>query len=71
MIDPRLLAVLSCPRCDGAIMPGDGGVCCQQCGRRYPLRYGLPFLVHDATDRDEPGELPPPAPECGADGAPS
>src|SRR5262245_34876177 len=44
MVDQRLLEVLRCPRCEGALAGLEGAVLCHQCGRRYPLRYGMPFL---------------------------
>lgn len=57
MIDPRLLEILRCPHCEGRVSAFATGVGCASCGREYPLRYGLPFLIA------EPGTAPsPPAP---------
>jgi hypothetical protein len=44
MVDRRLLDVLRCPHCEGAISGLEGAVLCPKCQRRYPLRYGMPFL---------------------------
>jgi uncharacterized protein len=56
MIDPRLLEILRCPHCEGRVSAFATGVGCASCGREYPLRYGLPFLIA------EPGTAPPPPP---------
>jgi uncharacterized protein YbaR (Trm112 family) len=57
-LDPALRAILVCPADHGdlADVPaGDGGpeagLRCQDCGRRYPIRDGIPImLIDEATE---------------------
>jgi len=48
-IDPRLLALLVCPACHGAVEPlrDSSGLECQRCGRVYPVRDGIPVMLVD------------------------
>jgi len=51
-IDPRLLEILACPACRGAIkaLPDERGLECAGCGRVYPIRDGIPvMLVEEAS----------------------
>jgi uncharacterized protein YbaR (Trm112 family) len=51
-IDGRLLAILVCPACRGRVHTGppEQGVECENCGRVYPVRDGIPvMLVEEAT----------------------
>jgi len=51
-IDPRLLEKMCCPACHGEIIPleEDQGLECQECGRVYPIRGGIPvMLVEEAS----------------------
>jgi uncharacterized protein YbaR (Trm112 family) len=54
MVDQELLDILICPACgDGATVtpdPADVTLVCGRCGRRYPVREGIPvMLVDEAT----------------------
>ncbi len=46
------LEVLRCPHCRGLFREEKQALCCLSCGRRYPVREGLPDLV------PESGKLP-------------
>lgn len=51
-IDERLMEILVCPACQGAIAATDDdcGILCRECGRIYPIRDGIPvMLVEEAT----------------------
>ena len=49
MIDPTLLEILACPLCKTAVRLDGERLVCVQCGRRYPVRDGIPvMLVEDA-----------------------
>ncbi|MDH3626217.1 MAG: Trm112 family protein [Acidobacteriota bacterium] len=51
-IDERLLEILVCPACQGAIAANDdeSGIQCGDCRRVYPIRDGIPvMLVDEAT----------------------
>ena len=55
MIDKTLLEILACPVCKtGVKLEGDRLVCVQ-CGRRYPIREGIPvMLVEEAEAPNRP-----------------
>ena len=68
MIDPQLLELLACPACKAAVrLEGDlpaprpdapesarqaGRLVCTRCGRRYPIRDGIPVML---IEEAEPG----------------
>lgn len=50
MIDKVLLTMLACPACRGDVTEKDGKIVCASCGRKYPVRNGIPImLVNEAT----------------------
>lgn len=61
MLDPGLMALLVCPACKGRLeeKEGAGGpaegpeLVCDGCGRRYPVRNGIPILLVEEARRDE------------------
>jgi uncharacterized protein len=49
-LDPKLLEVVVCPQCHGALHPDEvaGELVCQgECGLAYPVRDGIPVLLVD------------------------
>ena len=56
VISPDLLEILACPACDArpkvkleSAVDGTERLACSECGRRYPVRDGIPvMLVEDA-----------------------
>jgi hypothetical protein len=59
-VDQRLLDLLACPACHGAVHQDDDRIVCGDCGRRYPIRDGIPIML---VEEAEPGA---PAPEDAA-----
>nr|BCX00072.1 MAG: hypothetical protein KatS3mg041_0118 [Bacteroidota bacterium] len=71
MIRAELLEILCCPACVG----GGGGLLvfyreswllCRDCGRKYPVRDGIPVMLVEEGERwraVEPEDLPVPPPE--------
>lgn len=60
-LDERLLEILVCPACHASIRPvDDDWLACQGCGRRYPVRDGIPVLLVEEAE-------PPPGGEGGSD----
>lgn len=52
MIDPSLLDILACPACKTPVTLDGERLVCTQCGRRYPIRDGIPvMLVEEAEPR--------------------
>jgi uncharacterized protein len=52
-LDDRLLEILVCPDCHGTVEHKERrhAIVCTACGRRYPVRDGIPvMLVEEATE---------------------
>jgi uncharacterized protein len=55
MIDEELLAILACPACKEPIRLEQQEIVCTGCGRRYPVRDGIPImLLEEATAPTQP-----------------
>ena len=50
-IDPRLMEVLACPACDDRppVRQEGAGIVCDQCGRVYPIRDGIPEMLVESA----------------------
>ena len=57
MIDKELLEILACPACKTPVVLDEPNsrLICTACGRRYPIREGIPVML---IDEAEPGEPP-------------
>ena len=55
MIDKELLDILACPACKGNIEYDQENekLVCQKCGRRYPIRDGIPVMLVDEAELPE------------------
>ncbi len=51
MIDDDLLKILACPACQGSVEFSDEKIVCQQCGRKYPVRDGVPIMLVDEAQQ--------------------
>jgi len=60
MIDKELLDILACPvpDCHGEIKLDEENqkLVCQKCGRRYPIRDGIPVMLIDEAELPEDSE---------------
>ena len=58
MIDKELLEILACPLCKTEVVLDEvnSRLICTRCGRRYPIRDGIPVML---IDEAEPGPPPP------------
>ncbi|MFH1578081.1 MAG: Trm112 family protein [Candidatus Omnitrophota bacterium] len=45
MIDPELLDILACPDCKSDVTHKDDKIICSGCGRRYPIKDGIPIML--------------------------
>ncbi len=53
-IDEGLLSILACPACRRTVEVRGATLQCTQCGRRYPVRDGIPvMLVDEALPPDQ------------------
>ncbi len=52
MIDKELLEILACPACRAEVRLDEAGarIICQGCGRRYPIRDGIPVMLIDEAE---------------------
>lgn len=51
MIDAELLKILACPFCRGEVQHKDDKIVCQKCGRRYPIKNGIPIMLVDEAEK--------------------
>ena len=58
MIKKELLDILCCPADKGDVVETEGCIVCLKCGRRYPIREGIPIMLV------EEAELPDKKPGC-------
>ncbi len=59
MVDPQLLELLVCPACRGEVKLEGDRIVCQSCGRRYPVRDGIPvMLIEEAEGRPDETSTP-------------
>ena len=45
MIDRELLQILACPACKAPVVEEGDRIVCTACGRRYPVRDGIPVML--------------------------
>jgi uncharacterized protein YbaR (Trm112 family) len=52
MIDQELLAILACPVCKGDISLDEENqkLICADCGRKYPIRDGIPVMLEEEAE---------------------
>ncbi|MDP2906217.1 MAG: Trm112 family protein [Candidatus Omnitrophota bacterium] len=50
MIDPQLLDILACPDCKSDVIEKDGKIVCVKCGKKYPIRDGVPVMLIDEAE---------------------
>ena len=51
MIDPALLDMLACPACKTEVKLQGDRLVCVQCGRRYPIRDGIPVMLIEEAEQ--------------------
>ncbi|HLW47555.1 MAG TPA: Trm112 family protein [bacterium] len=50
-IDKELLDILACPVCKTPIRQDGDRLVCDTCGRRYPIRDGIPVMLVDEAEQ--------------------
>ena len=50
MIDKELLEILACPACKAEVQLDGEQIVCLGCGRRYPIRDGIPIMLVDEAE---------------------
>ncbi len=51
MIDKQLLAILACPACQGDVVLKEERIVCLTCGRKYPIKNGIPVMLTDEAEK--------------------
>jgi uncharacterized protein YbaR (Trm112 family) len=51
MIDPKLLEILACPVCKEPVKLEADRLVCAKCGRRYPIRDGIPVMLPEEAEQ--------------------
>ena len=51
MIDKELLAILACPACQGDVELKEEKIICVKCGRKYPVKDGIPVMLVDQAEK--------------------
>ena len=51
MIDKELLEILACPACKADVRFESGKIVCVKCGRKYPVREGIPIMLVDEAEK--------------------
>ena len=54
MIDAKLLEILACPLCKTEVKLEGESLVCVQCGRRYPIRDGIPVMLIEEAEQAKP-----------------
>ena len=54
MIDQELLAILACPACQGDVELKEEKIVCVKCGRKYPIKDGIPVMLVDEAELPQP-----------------
>ena len=49
-ISPELLAILACPADHAPVREEEAHLVCSRCGRRYPVRDGIPVMLVDEAE---------------------
>lgn len=50
MIDEELLKILACPACKGDVSLENEKIVCSKCGRKYPIRDGIPIMLIEEAE---------------------
>jgi uncharacterized protein len=50
MIDKELLDILACPACKGDVKLDKGKIVCTKCGKKYPVKDGIPVMLIDEAE---------------------
>jgi uncharacterized protein YbaR (Trm112 family) len=55
----ELMAILQCPECRGRVSDAGDAVVCLECGLRYPIRDGIPYMLAEEARRPGNDEREP------------
>jgi len=58
MISQELLDILVCPACKAKVVLEGEMLACHHCGRKYPIRNGIPIMLIEEGDKALEGKKP-------------
>ena len=50
-MDKELLNILACPVCKASVELQEQKIVCTECGRKYPVRDGIPIMIIDESEQ--------------------
>lgn len=50
MIDKELLNILACPACKADVELKDDKIACTKCGKKYPIKDGIPVMLIEEAE---------------------
>jgi len=53
MIGKELLDILACPACKAGVEASGDRIICSKCGRRYPVKDGIPIMLIEEAEMPE------------------
>ncbi|MBD3264767.1 MAG: Trm112 family protein [Candidatus Omnitrophica bacterium] len=53
MINDELLKILVCPVCKKEVFLKNEKIICKACGRKYPVKDGIPIMLPEEAEKDE------------------
>ncbi len=56
LLDKDLLDILACPACRADVRLEGDRIVCAGCGRRYPVRDGIPIMLVEEAEAASPAE---------------
>jgi len=58
LLDKDLLDILACPACRADVRLEGDRIVCAGCGRRYPVRDGIPIMLVEEAETPAPAAEP-------------
>lgn len=56
MVSKELIDILACPACKAQVKLDGEKISCAGCGRRYPIKDGIPVMLVDESEMPPKGE---------------
>jgi uncharacterized protein len=53
MVKKELLDILCCPADKGDVIEKGGWIVCLKCGRKYPIRDGIPIMLIEEAEKPD------------------
>lgn len=50
-MDEELLKILACPACKQDVELKENKIVCTSCGRKYPIRDGIPIMLIEEAEQ--------------------